>query len=200
MDNTFYLTIATLAVTFFTGTALAIFAWLTYKLSKNISQKRFSPVLDLYPINPVEVGSFDQGGIRYHGVKWQICLSNSGDIPIWVDNINISMYVTRLYESTGDTLTGVGKLCDILDDAGMILEKRALGVAGNTQCTITVFMCHADKREEQHKLVQTGDSTLMQIEFLQRGGQGRPSGWLMAKSDKFQLPEKFGKESIAQLT
>ena len=199
MDATLSLDIATLVVTAFTGVALAVFAWWTYRLSKNITQRRYSPVLELYSIGSPEAGSFEQSGTRYHGVKWQISLVNPGDVPIWVDNIDLSMQVTQRYDSEEEVWTGVGGLCDLLDDQGNILVDRAIGVNGNSQRKITVFLCHEDKRPEQHKLFKPGDVTTMRIELLQRGRGDRPTGWLMERSDKFRLPEKFSKEPIAHL-
>ncbi len=200
MDIALSLDVATLGVIFLTGAALAVFAWLTYRLSKSITQRRYSPVLEVYPVGSPETGSFEQDGVRYHGVKWQISLVNSGDVPVWVDNINISMQVTRLYESEEGTWTSVSRLCELLDEEDKILADRALGVNGNSQRRIAVFMCHEDKRPEQHKLFKAGDTTMMQIELLQRGRYGKPTGWLIEKSDRFRLPGKFDKETIARLT
>lgn len=199
MDMGSSLNVVTLAVTFFTGVALAVFAWFTYRLSKRVTERRYSPVLEVYPIGSPETGSFEQEGYRYHGVKWQVCLVNSGDVPIWVDNIDISMQVTRFYESEEGTWTSVAKLCELIDEEGNILTDRAIGVNGNSQRKITVFMCHEDKMPEQHKLFKAGDTTMMQIELLQRGKGGRPTGWLIERSDRFRLPEKFSKEPIASL-
>ena len=199
MDATLSVNIATLVVALFTGVALAVFAGFTYKLSKRVTERRYSPVLEVYPIGSPETGSFEQGRFRYHGVKWQISLVNSGDVPIWVDNINISMQVTQRYGSEEEVWTGIGRLCELVDEKGSILDDRAISVNGNNQCRITVFMCHEDKTPEQHKLFRAGDTTMMQIGLLQRGKGGRPTGWLIEPSDRFRLPEKFGKEPIALL-
>jgi len=69
MDAALFLDIATLVVTFLTGAALAVFAWLTYRLSRSITQLRYSPVLEVYPIGSPETGSFEQGGVRFYGVR-----------------------------------------------------------------------------------------------------------------------------------
>ena len=69
MNTTSGFEIATLIVTFLTGTAVAAFAWLTYKLTRSIARRRYSPVLEVYPIGPPETGSFEQDGIKYHGIK-----------------------------------------------------------------------------------------------------------------------------------
>ncbi len=193
------LDIATLAVTFLTGVALAAFAWLTYRLSKSITQRRYSPVLEVYPIGSPETGSFDHKGFIFHGVRWQLSIVNSGDVPIWVDNISISMLVTRPYKSEEDTWAGIGKLCELYDEKGDILADRALAVNGNSQRKIIILMCHEDKAPEKHKMFKAGDATVMQIELLQRGMRGRPTGWLIERSDRFELPEKFSKEPILRL-
>lgn len=185
--------IATLIVTFLMGAALAVFAWLTYRLSRSITQRRYSPIIELYPVGPPETGSFEQNGVSFHGVKWQLCLINSGDVPIWVDNIGISIQVTRLHESEEGVWTGIGKLCEFYDEEGNILADRAIGVNGNSQRKITVFMCHEDVTPERHRLFKAGDATQMQFELLQRGTRGRPMGWLIERSDRFRVPEKFGK-------
>lgn len=196
MDIALSLGIATLGVTFLTGAALAVFAWFTYRLSKSITQRRYSPILEVYPVGSPETGSFEQDGVRFHGVKWQLCLVNSGDVPIWADNISISIQVSRLYESDEGVWAGIGKLCELYDEKGNALADRAIGVNGNSQLKITAFMCHEEVRPEQHRLFKAGDVTQMQVELLQRGMHGRPTGWLITKSDRFCVPEKFGKEPI----
>lgn len=199
MGITLSLNIALLLVTLFTGAALAVFAWLTYRLSKRVTERRYSPVLELYPIGPPKTGSFEHQGFRYDGVKWEVSLVNPGDVPIWVDNISISMQVTQRYSSEEEVWAGIGGLCELLDDQGNILVDRAIGVNGNSQRKITVLVCHEDKMPEQHKLFKAGDTTMIQIGLLQRGVRGRPTGWLIERSDKFRLPEKFGKEIIARI-
>jgi len=199
MDTALSLDIATLVVTFLTGAALAVFALLTYRLSRRITQRRYSPIIEVYPVGSPEIGSFEQNGVRFHGVKWQLCLINSGDVPIWVDNISISIQVTQLYESEEGVWTGIGKLCELYDEEGTTLADRAIGVKGNSQRKITVFMCHEEKRPEQHRLFKAGDTTQMQFEILQRGTHGRPTGWLIERSDRFRVPEKFSKEPIARV-
>jgi hypothetical protein len=194
MDTALSLGVATLVVTFSTGVALAVFAWLTHRLSKSITQRRYSPILEVYPIGSPETGSFEQNGLRFHGVKWRLSLINSGDVPIWADSINISIQVTRLYEPERNVWAGIGKLCELYDDKGNLLADRAVGINGNSHCIITVFLCHEDAIPEQHKLFKTGDTTQMQFELLQRGIPTRPIGWLMQRSDRFRVPERFGKE------
>lgn len=199
MNTVSWLEITTLVVTSLTGAALAAFAWLTYKLSKSITRRRYTPILEVYPIGPPETGSFEQNGVKYHGVKWQVSLVNSGEIPILVDNISITMQVTQRYGSEEEVWTGIGKLCDLLDEESSILIDRAIGINGNSHRKITVFVCREDKVKEEHKLFKAGDTTMIQIELLQRGKGSRPTGWLIERSDRFKLPEKFGKEIIARL-
>jgi hypothetical protein len=191
--------IATLAVTALTGTALAVFAYLTYKLNKNITQLRYSPILEVYPIGSPETGSFDYGDFRYRGVMWQVNLINSGNVPLWVDNINISMLVTRPHKPEEDTWTGIGKLCELYDEKGSILGGRALGINGNSQHKITILMCYEDRTPEEHRMFKAGDTTVMRIELLQRGVRGKPTGWLIERSYRFQLPKEFGKEPIVHV-
>jgi hypothetical protein len=191
--------IATLIVTFLTGTAVAVFAWLTYRLSRSITRRRYSPVLEVYPIGSPETGSFEQSGVKYQGIKWQISLVNSGEAPIWIDNIGITMQVTQRHSSEEEVWTGIGKLCDLLDEEGNILIDRAIGVNGNSHRKITVFVCRGDIMREEHRLFKPGDITMMQIELLQRGKSSRPTGWLIERSDRFELPQNYGKETIARL-
>lgn len=199
MNTTSGMEIATLVVTSLTGVALAAFALLTYKLSRSITKRRYSPVLEVYSISPPETGNFEQNRIKYHGVKWQVSLVNSGEVPIWIDSISISMQVTQQYGSEEETWTGIGRLCDLLDEESNVLIDRAIGVNGNSHRKITVFICHRDKMKEEHKLFKTGDITMIQIELLQKGKGRRPTGWLIEKSDRFRIPEKFDKEIIARL-
>lgn len=199
MNNPSGFEIATLIVAFFTGAAVAVFAWLAYKLSRSITRRQYSPVLEVYPLNPPETGSFEQNGIKYQGIKWQISLVNSGESPIWIDNIGVTMQVTQRHNSEEETWTSIGKLCDLLNEASEILIDRAICINGNSHCKITVFVCHEDKVKEEHRLFKAGDITMMQIELLQRGKGDRPTGWLIERSDRFKLPEKFGKEPIVRL-
>lgn len=199
MDRALSLDIATLVVTCLAGAALAVFAWLTYRLSRSITQRRYLPVLEVYSVGSPETGSFEQNGVKFHGVKWRLCLINSGDVPIWVDNITVSIQATRLYEPEEGVWTGIGRLCELYDEKGNTLADRAIGINGNSQRIITVFMCHEDVTPEQHRLFKAGDTTQMQFELLQRGMHGRPTGWLIQRSDRFRVPERFGKEPIARL-
>jgi hypothetical protein len=199
MDIALSLGIATLGVTFLAGAALAVFAWLTYRLSKSITQRRYSPILEVYPVGSPETGSFEQNGLRFYGVRWRLSLVNSGDVPIWADNISISIQVTRLYESGESVWAGIGKLCEVYDEEGNLLADMAIGVNGNSHRIITVFMCHEDVTPEQYKLFKAGDTTQMQFELLQGGTHGRPTGWLIQRSGRFRVPDRFSKEPIARL-
>ena len=107
--------------------------------------------------------------------------------------------MTQRRNSEEEVWTSIGKLCDLLDEEGNILIDRAIGVNGNSHRKITVFVCREDTMREEHRLFKAGDMTMMQIELLQKGKGSRPTGWLIERSDRFQLPEKFGKETIARL-
>lgn len=133
MDATLSLDIATLAAILLTGAALAIFALLTYRLSKQVMQLRYSPVLEICPVGSPKAGSFDEKKLRYYGVKWEIYLMNPGDVPIWAEDIGVFLKVTPSRDSREDVLTGVGKLCELLDEEGNELADRAMWVNGHSQ-------------------------------------------------------------------
>lgn len=193
------LDIATLAVTVLTGTALAVFAFLTYKLNESITRLRYSPLLEVYPIDSPETGSFDYKDFRYYGVRWQVNLVNSGDAPILVDNIGILMMETRPSKPEEEIWRSIDKLCELYDEEGNILSGRALGINGGSQRKITILMCHKDRILEEYQMLKTGDRTVLRVELLQRGIRGRPTGWLTGRSNRFQLPKEFSKEPIGRM-
>lgn len=197
MHSALFLNIATLSVTLITGVALAFFAALTYKLSRSVTRQRFSPVLEVYPEDSPETGSFEKNSVRFYGVRWRLSLVNSGDVPIWVDNISVFVEVAKPCESEEGAWVGIGKLCELYDEDGSTLESRAIAVNGNNHRKITVSICREDVAER--RLLKAGDTTRMRVEFLQRGKGVKPEGWLIERSESFQVPEKFGIEPIARL-
>ncbi|MFP4641501.1 MAG: hypothetical protein ACLFPU_04905 [Dehalococcoidia bacterium] len=195
LDLVSSLDIASLVVTFLTGAALAVFAWRSYSLSRSIAQGRYSPVLELYPAGPPETGSFQQNVSKFQGVRWQLSLVNSGDVPIWCDNLTISIQITLLPEaSEQEVWADISKFCEFYDEEGNPLTERAIGVDGYSHRKVTVYICR--EGQELHRLVGVGHPTQMQFELHQRGKHGRPEVWVREKSGSFRLPEKFDKNPI----
>lgn len=197
MNVNSYLQVATLAITFLTGVAVAVFAGLTYRLSSNISRRRYSPIVEIYSVGAPEVGSFEHSGLRFEGVKWRLSIINSGDVLVLVDSMSISILTKRLGDSEQHVWTGISKLCELYEEDGNIPTERAIEVNGNRQRRITVFWCRDSEVPAQHRLFMPGDSTQMQFEALQRGMPPKPEGWLLERSESFRVPDKFGKERIS---
>ncbi len=196
MDIDLGLRIISITVTFFTGAAIAVFAWLTYRHTQKVTELRFAPVLEINPIGPPDTGSFSEEKHTYHGVKWEISLINPGDIPILARDISVYLQVSPTEYYMEGVWTGIGKLCDLVDEEGNVLSERAIGVNGHNQRRITVYVCREDKRRrEEHKLFRPGDKAALSIEAHQTRGLGKGSGWaIVERSEIFEMPERLEKE------
>ena len=196
MDIPLTLSIASIVVQSVTGVALAVFAWSTYRLSKQVTELRFAPVLELYSPGSPTTGMFLEKHSNYSGVKWEIYLTNPGDVPLRADNISVSLAINPPYDLEKAVWSGIGNLCDILYEEGNTVVDRAVEVNGRTQRKLTVFLCREDKGPPQMRLFNYGDSAIMLLEMFQRRRLGKQSGWLVLRSDRFKLPDKFGKEVV----
>ena len=188
------LQIALLIATVLTGAALALFAWLTYKHSKQLTELRYSPVLQVYPVGPPRTGSFLESDCEYHGVKWEIRMINPGEVPIWAKYISIFIQVPSTLKPNEGIWSGITKLCELRDEVGNILDERALGINGCSQCKLVVYLCKEEIRKEQHKFIKAGESARMSVEFFQERGLRKGSGWVvLERSEPFVLPDKYDK-------
>lgn len=196
MNGTQPLEIASLVVTFFTGAALASFAWLTYRHTRKVTELRFAPVLEINSVGPPQTGSFAEGKCTYHGVKWDIYLTNPGEVPILARDINVELQVSPTDDTMEGTWTGIGKFCELVDEEGNVLSDRTIRVNGRSQRKITVYLCQEDKKErKEHKLFRPGDKAALSIGVFQTRGLRKGSGWVtVERSEYFEIPDKFGKE------
>ncbi len=190
--------VAQLVIASFTGLALAAFALLTYRLSRQLAELQYAPVLEVYPVNAPKTGSFEEGGFKYDGVRWEICIMNPGNVPIWADNISVMIKLTPPHDSWEGAWTGVGKLCELYDENRNRID-RGVAVNANDQCRVTVFLCAEERRKEEHKILKPGENAIMAIEVFQRRKLGKKSGLVRVVSEKFAVPAKFGRESLARL-
>lgn len=173
------------------GLALAIFAWLTYSLSRKMVELQHAPVLQLYSVGNPETGKFLEGqSWVYEGVKWKFYLLNPGDAPIWVDHIGVEIAPT----SGRLSWTSVDRFCDLLDEQGHVLSREII-VEGHGHCAIIVIL-HDEKTSEHLRRVFGEPKQFIMAGMLyqhrQLGGRDK-SGWLRVVSERFELPSKFGK-------
>ena len=196
MDIDLVLRVILIAVTFFTGAAIAAFAWLTYRHTQKVTELRFAPVLEINSLGPPEIGRFPMGKYHYDGVKWEVSLMNPGDVPILAKNISVYLQISPTEDSMKGVWTGIGKLCDLVDEKGNVLGERAIGVNGHNQQRITVYLCREDKRrKEEHKLFKPGDKAALSIEVYQGRGLGKGAGWVVVeRSEIFEIPAKLARE------
>ena len=134
--------------TFATGLALAIFAWLTYSLSRKMVVLQYSPVLQLYSAGNPQTGEFVEGGSKiYKGVRWKFYLLNSSDAPIWVDQISIEMAPA----SGRLSWTSVHGLCELLDEQSRVLSREIM-VEGHGHAAVTVILYDEKTREHLQRV------------------------------------------------
>lgn len=203
MDVTLSLGIAQVVAIFATGGALAYFAYVMYRMSKQVTELRYSPILEICPSGAPKVGTFYEKKttyqdveqqVIYHGVKWEIYLMNPGDVPVFAEDIDVFIKYLSSHGSLEEVLTSVGKLCELLDETGNAINDRAMWVDGHSQRKVMVFMCHDDNTPINYRPYKPGDMVRMSLEFYQRRGLGRQPGRREKTSDRFQLPDKFGVE------
>lgn len=203
MDITSSLGIVQTAAIFITGGAIAYFAYITYRMSKQVTNLRYSPILEICPSGSPKVGAFYEKKtidheietqIIYQGVKWEIYLMNPGDVPVFAEYIDVFIKYRLPNGSHEEVTTSIGKLCDLLDETGNPLSDRAIWVNGHSQRRITILMCRDDNKPVLHRSFKPGDMIKLSLEFYQRRGLGRQPGRREKTSDLFQLPDKFGVE------
>jgi hypothetical protein len=203
MDINASLGIAQTAATFITGGAIAYFAYITYHMSKQVTDLRYSPILEICPSGSPKAGTFYEKRIKdrevetqiiYQGVKWEIYLMNPGDVPVFAEDIDVFIKYRPSSSSHEEVLTSIGKLCDLLDETGNILIDRAIWVNGHSQRKITILMCRDDNKPMSYGFFKQGDTVRMSLGFYQKRGLGRQPGRREKMSDLFQLPDKFSVE------
>jgi len=195
--------IVQIAATLITGGAIAYFAYITYQMSKQVTDLRYSPILEICQSGSPKVGTFYEKRIEdrevetqiiYQGVKWELYLMNPGDVPVFAEDIDVFIKYRPSSSSHEEVLTSIGKLCDLIDETGTNLIDRAIWVNGHSQRKLTVLMCRDDNKPMSYGSFKQGDMVRMSLEFYQRRGLGRQPGRREKTSDPFQLPDKFGVE------
>jgi len=145
-------------------------------------------VLELHSVRGPEVGTFDEGDSTYDGVRWEIGLTNPGDVPVWAQSMSIEI---KLASPEGNW-AGIGKFCELLDESGNLLD-RTIGVEGKSQRKVVVLLCQEDKRKDEHKRIRRGDRVIMAMNLYQQRRWGKGAGLGQVLSGEFQFPSKFGK-------
>lgn len=198
MDSASLLGIAQTVAIFVTGGALAYFAYLTYQMSKQVTNLRYSPILEICPSGLPKVGTFDVKittnhieRITYQGVKWEIYLMNPGDVPVFAEDIEVFIRYRPSDGSRDEVLMSISKLCDLLDETGNMIDDRSVWVAGHDQYKVTVLMCRKQKIAIPDLYYKPGDTVKMSLEFYQKRGLNRQPGRIEKTSEAFQLPDRF---------
>lgn len=180
--------------TFVTGLALAIFAWLTYSLSRKMVEVQYAPKLQIYSAGDPKTGKFVGGeAITYEGVQWKFYLLNPGDAPIWVNQISIEITPT----SGRLSWTSVHGLYELLDEQNRVLSQEIM-IEGHGHIAVTVIL-HDEKTGEylQRLYGQRNQFVMAGIMYQNRQFFGRDkSGWLRIVSGRFDLPSKLGKANL----
>lgn len=176
-----------------TGLALAIFAWLTYNLSRKMVELQYSPVLQLYSAGNPQTGKFGKGRRSYEGVRWKFHLLNSGDAPVWVDQISIEMAAA----SGRLSWTSVHGLCELLDEQDRVLSQEIM-VEGHGHAAVTVILYDEKIIEHLQRVYGERKQFIMAgMMYQHRQFFGRDkSGWLRVVSERFELPSKFGDTTV----
>jgi hypothetical protein len=183
----------TFIATISAGIALAIFAWLTYRLSNIMVEYQYAAPIQLYSISEPEAGMIMSGAIEYKGLFWKICLLNVGIGPIWIDNIDIE--VSR---PTGIIMwTSVGLFSLLLDKNGDIVNpKKPQIIDGHGDISFNIVLHSPEIKEHLQRVFGKQDRFIMRILVYQpRQMKGYKSGWLDLVSSQFIMPQEFGQIS-----
>lgn len=176
--------------TWMTGLALAIFAYLTYKLSRQMTEFRYNPVLEIHPLDDrPKTGEVKRvSSVEYYGVKWEVCLINPGEVPVWVERIEIMLTPT-----SRESWSTIDSFCELFDKEGHPVHPR-IAIPARDRFTITILVCD-EKTKEYLKWQSPGESEFeMKVILFQERRLGKSPGWVDSRiSGKFSLPEKFGK-------
>jgi hypothetical protein len=173
-----------------TGVALAVFAWLTFRLSNRMVEYQYAPPMQLYSVSEPEVGEVTAGATQYQGLTWRICLLNVGLGPIWVENIDIDVS-----PALGRPVwTSSGRLCIFLDkSSNEINPRKPIIIDGHGDISIIIVLYDEKTKEHLQRIFGVQEKFIMRISVYQRRQLGRhdKSGWLQLVSREFMLPEKF---------
>lgn len=181
------LEIASVAVTFFTGVALIAFAYLTYRHTKKVTEIQFSPMLDIVPIKYPVVGDFEETANIYRGVKWEVCFTNPGSIPILAKDIALSIE-RALYVNAGSR--DLHDEYDLVDEEGKTLSREAIGIDGLSQVRIKIYLC---RKIEWYRLrFKPGDEVIFTLSVSQTRGVNSTSELkIVQKSEMFRMPKSL---------
>ena len=103
---------------------------------------------------------------------------NPGDVPVFAEEIDVSIKCRLVGNSQKESVMSIGKLCDLLDETGNPLANSAIWINGHSQQRITVLICKNDNTPLSYRSFKPGDTVKMAIQFYQRRGLGRRPGSL----------------------
>jgi hypothetical protein len=178
--------------TFASAAALSGFAGLTYKLSRDMARFRFSPVLEVREVSPPKVGHTAVEGWLFDGVAWSVCVVNPGEVPVWVDKVEVLLkqdLVDRPDQGVWRDITSLRELHDESHgwvEGVIVLEARDKRV-------LTVIIGDNGK---DNAAIRAGEEAVMRIQLWQERRLGEDSSMVTAFSSKFCMPVFFGKEGV----
>ena len=181
--------------TWITGAALAIFAWRTHKLSAQVAEFQYDPVLEVRPVYDLPEKIEDERVVdrqfwRYSGVQWEVCLINPGNAPVWVDRIEIGIRPTSGIRQPCST---INEFCDLLDKEGNPVKPR-IAIRASSELNITILVWDKNIKELVKLKYQDEGEFVMRVRLFQTRRLGKSVRDLNTTSREFSLPEKFGKE------
>lgn len=176
--------------TLITGLALAIFAWLTYGLSKKITIYQFTPQIQLYSVSHPESGEIVvSDGCKYEGITWSINLFNVGEIPSVISDIEILMMPV----SSRPFSFAVTRFCVLFDENdNMVDPKRITIIDGRSDVKFNVVL-YDDTVLSQYNLDKKLRYRMTVLVLQQRKQFLGCDSYTRLISQEVQFPEKSGR-------
>lgn len=180
----------------FTGIALAIFAYRTFRLSSSLAEQEIPWIQISSLSNPIE-GIVESGLTKYTGLIWELSILNIGAIPAWVEQLmlDLSNVKTGVWYSINVHAMFIG--CASQTKAEIDTRKPII-IDPHEDLTITIIV-HDSKLIEELNLMFGGREgefmlKLMAHQKRQLGGRDK-SGWIDIYSQRFSLPDNFKSEN-----
>ena len=185
----------TFIATCLTGVALAVFAWLTYNLSNRMVEYQYAPILQLYSVSEPEAGQMTVGATQFEGLMWNICVLNVGDVPVWLDHINIE--ISPAFSRPEWTSVGSFCICAVKNDHEIDVKKPFV-INAHGDISIVIMMYDEKVKEHLQRIFGAKDKFIMQMLAYQRRRLGRheKSGYVELISQPFELPNRLERNPL----
>ena len=172
----------------FTGIAMAVFAYLTWRVSHRQQKWQFYPELKgnaAYRCPTVGYDCYERDNLRYHGIRWEVEITNPGVVQVVVWDTSFSIESDETGGSV-DVWPGMND-CEVFDES----DKRAnpvfsLDAGGRRVCKVVIF---DELFEEKIEGIAGGERRFrLRFRFSWEGerGRARVAG---VDSDEFPLPK-----------